>query len=658
MKRPRWISPILLVLLLAACGEVTVTAPTEIEAAAWDGASQLDGAAFLPPVGPSVDTGDFDPGVDVVVKIVLPDGSSGGEYSTADGSVRVKSDFYMLLWDVGRLTRQKPSLSGARVEVWVSDLSPNSALATACGGTGPCRAAWFDAIFKRPKRGPASPTAMDLSKSRTLPIKFYVAGAEEGALRPTTLSELHRLGQPTAFFEDVASDTPYANCTVNEFTMPGQGLNALGSGLNALGSGLNALGSVGGMFLFEPGTTPGAPGVRLFETAEAGELADGLMTDTFERNAAILIVDDFGGIVDENVEGVYELDTGLTDPSETLDEAGLRALVEGPEFSHGALVLHQTLQMVEAAGFTVDTSFLWSDVDFHVFSKNQGEGGVVYLVVAAVDTDGFDTDQIPTRIQNALNALRYYGEIYFAEAAVARDIRHVAINMSFAIVPCSVLEDFDASALTDFAAYRDALGADNGVAEDFYDELAALLVAPLGSDPLFGQVMCDQEQVDNEYGFNDYYLYDWSFYVESADYNAPNWGCASFDRSTVYVASSGNFGLPYSMYPAAWPEVLAVGAQDGLGTIPAGGFSATKSSFSNSAEVIAPGSVFLLGESATGARALGFAGTSFSAPVGTLYTALDLMQDAPDCTSPTVSDLTSEADTADTPLDVAVAKCL
>ena len=545
-----------------------------------------------------------------------------------------------------------------RVEVWVDGPLAGLALAEACGDADPCLAGSFDARIRRSRAGRPEAGVLDLTRAQTLPIRFFLAAAAaDRTLEPTSLSDLRRLAAPNDFFDDVGP-----NCAVNEFNMPGQGLNALGSGLNALGSGLNALGSVGGMFLFGPGETSGAPDIRILQPGEAGALAAGVVLSDFEgtlvRNAAILVVDDFGG--------VYDLAPGLLSPANNLNENRLRRLIEGGGFSHGALVMRQTVQMVEAAGFAEDTSRPWSGSDFRVFSRSAGQGDV-HLVVAAVDTAGLDTDVIPERIQNALNALRYYG---FFDTGLG--IQQVAINMSFVIVPCSVLEDFDASSLADFEAYREALGADNGVAEDFRVQLTLtrLLMTPLGvnADPLLGQIDSCQQEIEGGYGndyygksggeFDDYYDYpsnDWSFYVETPDDEAPFWDC--FERSTVYVASSGNFGLGYAMYPAAWREVLSVGSQDGVGTPAAARFSATKSSFSNDAEILAPGALYLLGASRTGNRALAYAGTSFSAPVASLFTALDLMQDEPVCTGRQFSYLTYEDDEANTPLPEAAANC-
>src|SRR5690606_36692854 len=87
--------------------------------------------------------------------------------------------------------------------------------------------------------------------------------------------------------------------------------------------------------------------------------------------------------------------------------------------------------------------------------------------------------------------------------------------------------------------------------------------------------------------------------------------------SIVHVASSGNFGNEYALYPAAWPSVVSVGSLDVVGR----GYSAERSSFSNAATVLTPGNAYSLVDRR--GRTVAYAGTSFSAPVVSLFSALD-----------------------------------
>jgi hypothetical protein len=89
--------------------------------------------------------------------------------------------------------------------------------------------------------------------------------------------------------------------------------------------------------------------------------------------------------------------------------------------------------------------------------------------------------------------------------------------------------------------------------------------------------------------------------------------------TTVLVASSGNHNFNFSLYPAAWPEVIGVSAHDEPLSNPI-----EKSLFSNDGEIMAPGNLFELGN----ARYLG---TSYAAPVVSFYAA-STVYSRPDCT--------------------------
>jgi subtilisin family serine protease len=73
------------------------------------------------------------------------------------------------------------------------------------------------------------------------------------------------------------------------------------------------------------------------------------------------------------------------------------------------------------------------------------------------------------------------------------------------------------------------------------------------------------------------------------------------------------------LYPAALPTVISVGSLDVAGA----GYSNQPSSFSNAATVVAPGALLHLADKQ--AQRIVYAGTSFAAPVVTLFVALDQM---------------------------------
>jgi hypothetical protein len=672
MRHAKPFVSILVILLLTACGSVPPPAAdmdTSVAGVlAWTAPGT--GIALLPPVGTDVDTSGFFGGASITIQVWSLDGAQGIR-ELHSVPVRVEDDFYLGLWRVSAATRDR-TVTRVQVRLFATGLPAESPAAEYCASQpdpDACQVGSFDAQVRNSGKNRAAPGVLDVTRVQTVPIKLFVPGA---TIRPTSLGELTRL-VPDEFGNKVPfDDTTIRNCIVNEFTMPGQGLNALGSGLNALGSGLNALGSVGGLFLLEPGFDGDDPGILLIDPAVAGEFALNVAAlYDFSFDSAILVVDDFG--IDPTTGDpleIYELDPGLLTPAAGMQQADLEALVWGDGFSHGALVLRQIVQMVEAAGF-VEVAAPWGP-EFRVYARLQAIEGVEsldrpYLVVAAVDTGGFETDEIPYRIQNALAGLRYYSmlgdDMIDGEGdADGFDVRRVAINMSFAIVPCEIAEDLASAAslnIDTFEDYLAALGEDNRVADDFYNELTALLLTPLGgtADPV--NELVEQCQGDGflgggslptgsglpDWGGNTN-VNRWSSMVRFNDVPA-EWSCND-DVAAIYVASSGNFGLSFPMYPAAWPTVVGVSSQDATEQTADNSFvfGDVRSGFSNAAEIMAPGALFELGRSgdpdATTApdRALAYAGTSFAAPVVSVFTALDLMSYYPMCALPTTSLLT------------------
>ncbi|MBZ0294535.1 MAG: hypothetical protein K8L99_18365 [Anaerolineae bacterium] len=89
------------------------------------------------------------------------------------------------------------------------------------------------------------------------------------------------------------------------------------------------------------------------------------------------------------------------------------------------------------------------------------------------------------------------------------------------------------------------------------------------------------------------------------------------DRIVVPVASAGNFKQRQPFYPARWPEVISVSANEGNDLrfwLP-----------SNNGEISVPGAWFLFDDGEYQA------GTSFAAPVVSMLVALDLTQNEPTC---------------------------
>ena len=222
------------------------------------------------------------------------------------------------------------------------------------------------------------------------------------------------------------------------------------------------------------------------------------------------------------------------------------------------------------------------------------------ITVVAVDTEDFDTDVIAGRIAATLQLLASEQGVKRSEQGVKR----FAVNLSFGLVPCSVLEDFRANKeeYATFEAYQEAvLKANNLDATQFRGELVSLLTTPVGSDPL--RVLAGQDP--------------------------ENFGGAT---AIAYLAAAGNYRMDRSLYPGYWSGFASTSAENLSG--PAG---VKDSAYSNTGEVLLPGGFYQLSlydpatRTWTTAPDISVAGTSFAAPVLSVFTALDYTNFVPRC---------------------------
>jgi len=361
------------------------------------------------------------------------------------------------------------------------------------------------------------------------------------------------------------------NCVSSFLARPGQGLQAVGAGLQAVGA-------VGGLF---QGATSSFPASLMTPAAVGAELAGQLRTEFYaEQSSVLFVVDDFRGGVD--------LPDGLSAADTDLDALA-------PTISHGALVLHHVLELVP-------TALPWMSGPV----EHAGPGGQPYyeftsgyeghLYVQVIDVGDMDTDGIPAKI---LTGIAAYGDDEFKAY-------NMYVNMSFAIVPCSVLEDYrSASQLPTFEAYVDALAAVNRIGDQYQPALEELVSTPVrvSDDPLLSYLACPIPATR-----------EGSPVCDGSGPGEDDWG--PFDR-LVHVAASGNYGNDYALYPAASTSVVSVGSLEraGAGYLAAG--------YSNAAQVAAPGGLFVLSQE--GGRTIAYAGTSFAAPEVALFLAIDSM---------------------------------
>lgn len=347
------------------------------------------------------------------------------------------------------------------------------------------------------------------------------------------------------------------NCAVNEFSMPGQGYHLSGSGYHLSGS-------TGGLTLNPPSQT--------YASSEAGSQ----LSNTFgwfdaAESAAVVVVDDFAG------QG-YVLGEDLFDVSDpkALTRPFLEQLMARGEFSHGALVFNHVLAVIEGSG---QYSLSSLDAEQVEFRHNRSDA---LLVVRAVDTEGFNSEIIANRLDAGLRALSRSG------------ISKFSVNMSFALIPCSTVEEFQQhiNHFKVFEPYFEAVSGQKDGSPQFEQLFSDLVSVAAQNDPLNTYIMTDAQ------GYGD----------------------------LVFVASSGNFSRRYQMYPANWGFVVGVGASNWKD-------SQNPDFFSNASQVMHTGAWFRItsiNPQVNGHKQkvsnLSYAGTSFSAPNVAVFSAFDLSQ--------------------------------
>jgi hypothetical protein len=357
--------------------------------------------------------------------------------------------------------------------------------------------------------------------------------------------------------------TPEAVCMVNEFELPGQGFWLSGS--------------TGGLSYF--------PILNPIRPARLGfNLQTSLFNNTLpNKNSIILIPDDFKN-------GVYTLGAAVFNQS-SLTPAVLQQLQSTGQLSHGALVARHANEVIRGTLRYVLLSYSAGEWVYREIATG------ARLVVKAIDTGFTTTESIAIKIQQALPLLDRY------------KIERAVINMSFALLPCTVIEDYKVweptvAGIQGFSDYMKELATKNEVS---YDSLVPAIIESTNSanDGLYQLIQ----------------------------------GSANGADKHVYVGASGNFGLAYPMYPANWPGVVNVSgaAVDNPATSTVNENRLLEASLFNSGEILhtavsmrldPPGWPFFgLG------KPLYYMGTSFSTPTVSVFSALDLATQAQRCSN-------------------------
>ncbi len=587
MRPLRLLCVFLVTLLLAACQTVNPELTNDLEAQTSSGGygSTHLRARFLPPIAKKDPTGAFERGLQIEVRIFDLDlrkrqayGSALGPNYATGGGISTHGDRYQLNWNAST-THRHARTEYVRLEIRLA----GAPAGPACNDDGPYCLGYLDVrlvpnMGKGAKGTPAG--IMNVVKTSTLPVKFVVL-ALETVPPPDTLGELESLGGGNF-------DESMGNCVASELARPGQGLQAVGAGLQAIGAGLQAVGAVGGLFsgptssfssdLASRTTTPATVASRL--VAELGRSAD-------KHGVVLLVVDDFGGVFDV--------------PASLLSGRGdLLELAASGALSHGAVVLHHLKQLAVQAFGRLSHQGVNATTGQPYFKYRTGSGP--YLAIQVVDVAGLNTDDVPGAIRAAMQFMGGQGPVGY---------QRVVVNMSFTVVPCTVLSDFGTSGLPNFESYLEAIRVANNIGSQYLSELDGLVSTPvaLAREALFAYLECPFPVAGGA----------------RCDGRPSGKHARAVADSIVHVGASGNYGNDYSLYPAAWPNVVSVGSLDVAGR----SFSPARSTYSNAAGVLAPGGLFLLSD-ARGQTTV-YAGTSFAAPVVSLFVALDQMKQEPRC---------------------------
>lgn len=314
-----------------------------------------------------------------------------------------------------------------------------------------------------------------------------------------------------------------------------------------------------------------------------------------DRDTAILIADNFGNDVYTLGEKMYNLSSW--------DETVLAKQEQLGNLSHGAMVMNHINALLLGSGQYTPSRFNKNTVIWTAASKNKPSRRIV---VVGVNTSLSNTHVISDRIKRTFTDLR--NNVTFDGPSI--------INMSFGIMPCEILMDFEKSKGQKFSTSPSKTQS----VESFQDYMAALY--------------WQNQSLAANY---DALVHD---VIESA--NLPNDPLLKLIQDPaqgatrhVYVASAGNFGLDIPIYPASWKEAISVGGSSfddpkhrAVIENPPG--SNQFEPLFNNAEIMDVGASFVLtnpanlnGQHKT-KQPFFYAGTSFSAPTISVFSALDL----------------------------------
>jgi hypothetical protein len=416
-------------------------------------------------------------------------------------------------------------------------------------------------------------------------------------------------------------------CVAHEMNIPVQELHLSGTELHLSGTrgGLNI-----GPVTYRDRT--GGSGIVTLQRLTVGEALDmaGTPADRpffhghqMQGDVIIVVADDFAG-------EVYTLPPLFEVPqvnSLTLDD--IEQEITSGSLSHGALVMHH-LNVAIASLHLGDPSqpMFLKDVTQSAPERtvwvHQVSGSK--LVVAALDLHKVANSQVIT-VDHVWKALSDEVAQVVREAFPTHDPDGVVVNMSWVFLPCGTVQAFIKAkfAYEDFPTYLEDIGVDLD-AYALEDVLARLA------------------EVDNGILLS---------FIDGG--RIPK--IFNSDRAAL-VAAAGNFSMSYQMLPAGWQRVVGVAVEEVARPVPF--------RYSNIGDLTVPGESFVF-ETLNDDGSLGvqtqvsYGGTSFVAPLVSLYAALDISSGMPFCTDkyspPDLTHLGLTAGMLDVPLATAVDNC-
>jgi hypothetical protein len=382
-------------------------------------------------------------------------------------------------------------------------------------------------------------------------------------------------------------------------------------------------------------------------------------------SVGIIILDNFARSEDGNIDFAILpslLEVGAFSPGS--EEMVIAAALS--HVSHGALVLEHFKRLIESTEqFDTDTVDEEPEQQIITFTNKAQNSNRLVLLATHYGTTSQETADA---LSLAIHTLESAG------------INNIAVNMSFALNPCKLLEpyrdfavrfrDDETRRFESYEAYLFMLGlaitasipevlephdadqvfetlaslVDSGtrISEPVLEDSSLTFVSELNEDlsaalrELSNEiiaVLTNPVSVSGAESCTGIFLrnpiVDTPATREGFTVSDPllNFLCNDIlsNNFRSLVASAGNFGRPFQMFPAALNEVVGVTAS--LGSTPG------KDSFFNDGEILELGGFYdFSGVSDTDKNRVLVAGTSYSASIVTLFTALDMAQTTPTCT--------------------------